>query len=134
MLQVIAENLSTAVVSDLTTLVKSMRDDRRKVRNRLLISQVTLTLGDWGQVISSHPSFHSPLCNLHWTGGGVVSFIQCDTDFIVRAADLAGNIMAFTVSGVCPLSVQRTHTVQAAQTVCSSLIDRYCDHHWTMCP
>ena len=51
MLQVIAENLSRAVVSDLTTLVKSMRDDRRKVRNRLLISQVTLTLGDWGQVI-----------------------------------------------------------------------------------
>lgn len=110
MLQVIAENLSTAVVSDLTTLVKSMRDDRRKVRNRLLISQVTLTLGDWGQVISSHPSFHSPLCNLHWTGGGVVSFIQCDTDFIVREADLAGNIMAFTVSGVCPLSVQRIHS------------------------
>ena len=30
--EVIAENLSTAVVSDLTTLVKSMKDDRRKVR------------------------------------------------------------------------------------------------------
>ena len=29
--EVIAENLSTAVVSDLTTLVKSMKDDRRKV-------------------------------------------------------------------------------------------------------
>ena len=31
--EVIAENLSTAVVSDLSILVKSMRDDRRKVRN-----------------------------------------------------------------------------------------------------
>ena len=30
--EVIAENLSTAVVSDLNILVKSMRDDRRKVR------------------------------------------------------------------------------------------------------
>ena len=30
--EVIAENLSTAVVSDLSILVKSMRDDRRKVR------------------------------------------------------------------------------------------------------
>ena len=30
--EVIAENQSTAVVSDLTTLVKSMKDDRRKVR------------------------------------------------------------------------------------------------------
>ena len=29
--QVIAENLSTAVVADLQTLVKSMKDDRRKV-------------------------------------------------------------------------------------------------------
>ena len=29
--EVIAENLSTAVVADLTTLVKSMKDDRRKV-------------------------------------------------------------------------------------------------------
>ena len=29
--EVIAENLSTAVVSDLSTLVKSMKDDRRKV-------------------------------------------------------------------------------------------------------
>jgi hypothetical protein len=29
--EVIAENLSMAVVSDLTTLVKSMKDDRRKV-------------------------------------------------------------------------------------------------------
>jgi hypothetical protein len=28
---VIAENLSTAVVTDLQTLVKSMKDDRRKV-------------------------------------------------------------------------------------------------------
>ena len=32
MLQVIAENLNTAVVSDLNTLAKSIRDDRRKVR------------------------------------------------------------------------------------------------------
>ena len=120
MLQVIAENLSTAVVSDLTTLVKSMRDDRRKVRNRLLISQVTLTLGDWGQVISSHPSFHSPLCNLHWTGGGVVSFRQCDTDFIVRAADLAGNIMAFNC--VRCMSVVRTENTQSGQ-------HRRCVHH-----
>ena len=120
MLQVIAENLSTAVVSDLTTLVKSMRDDRRKVRNRLLISQVTLTLGDWGQVISSHPSFHSPLCNLHWTGGGVVSFIQCDTDFIVREADLAGNIMAFYC--VRCMSVVRTENTQSGQ-------HRRCVHH-----
>ena len=31
MLQVIAENLNTAVVSDLNTLAKSIRDDRRKV-------------------------------------------------------------------------------------------------------
>ena len=29
--EVVAENLSTAVVSDLTSLVKSMKDDRRKV-------------------------------------------------------------------------------------------------------
>ena len=34
--EVIAENLSTAVVADLTTLVKSMKDDRRKVRCCLL--------------------------------------------------------------------------------------------------
>ena len=32
--EVIAENLSTAVVSDLNILVKSMRDDRRKVRGK----------------------------------------------------------------------------------------------------
>ena len=31
MFQVIAENLNTAVVSDLNTLAKSIRDDRRKV-------------------------------------------------------------------------------------------------------
>ena len=36
--EVIAENLSTAVVSDLNILVKSMRDDRRKVRKLLLKS------------------------------------------------------------------------------------------------
>ena len=32
--QVIAENLSTAVVADLQTLVKSMKDDRRKVKQQ----------------------------------------------------------------------------------------------------
>ena len=32
--QVIAENLSTAVVADLQTLVKSMKDDRRKVNQK----------------------------------------------------------------------------------------------------
>ena len=36
--EVIAENLSTAVVSDLNILVKSMRDDRRKVRKLLGIN------------------------------------------------------------------------------------------------
>ena len=42
MLQVIAENLSTAVVSDLNTLAKSIRDDRRKVRDATRVSRVTL--------------------------------------------------------------------------------------------
>eukprot|EP00090_Calanus_glacialis_P036486 TRINITY_DN6233_c0_g1_i4.p1 TRINITY_DN6233_c0_g1~~TRINITY_DN6233_c0_g1_i4.p1 ORF type:complete len:599 (+),score=196.43 TRINITY_DN6233_c0_g1_i4:105-1901(+) len=44
--EVIAENLSTAVVSDLTTLVKSMKDDRRKFlqEGARIQSQLTLSL------------------------------------------------------------------------------------------
>ena len=45
MFQVIAENLNTAVVSDLNTLAKSIRDDRRKVRDTGIatrVSRVTL--------------------------------------------------------------------------------------------
>jgi len=42
--EVIAENLSTAVVSDLTTLVKSMRDDRRKFLQEGARIQAQLTL------------------------------------------------------------------------------------------
>ena len=38
--EVIAENLSTAVVSDLTILVKSMRDDRRKVRKLFGLKEI----------------------------------------------------------------------------------------------
>ena len=37
--EVIAENLSTAVVSDLSILVKSMRDDRRKVSSHVIRHQ-----------------------------------------------------------------------------------------------
>ena len=37
--EVIAENLSTAVVSDLSILVKSMRDDRRKVSSHFIRHQ-----------------------------------------------------------------------------------------------
>ena len=40
--EVIAENLSTAVVSDLNILVKSMRDDRRKVRKMSLLKFLSL--------------------------------------------------------------------------------------------
>jgi len=42
--EVIAENLSTAVVSDLTTLVKSMKDDRRKFLQEGARIQAQLTL------------------------------------------------------------------------------------------
>jgi len=42
--EVIAENLSTAVVSDLNTLVKSMRDDRRKFLQEGARIQAQLTL------------------------------------------------------------------------------------------
>ena len=45
MFQVIAENLNTAVVSDLNTLAKSIRDDRRKVSEQeaeTLVSRVKL--------------------------------------------------------------------------------------------
>jgi len=42
--ELIAENLSTAVVSDLTTLVKSMRDDRRKFLQEGARIQAQLTL------------------------------------------------------------------------------------------
>ena len=42
--EVIAENLSTAVVSDLNILVKSMRDDRRKVRKLSLLKSVSLLM------------------------------------------------------------------------------------------
>ena len=38
--EVIAENLSTAVVSDLNTLVKSIRDDRRKVEGLFLFLRI----------------------------------------------------------------------------------------------
>ena len=41
--EVIAENLSTAVVSDLSILVKSMRDDRRKVSSHVIRHHITLT-------------------------------------------------------------------------------------------
>ena len=42
--QVIAENLSTAVVADLQTLVKSMKDDRRKVTTQQLRSFLKMGL------------------------------------------------------------------------------------------
>ena len=34
--EMIAENLSTSVVSELTNLVKQLKDDRRKVRAKLV--------------------------------------------------------------------------------------------------
>ena len=42
--EVIAENLSTAVVSDLSILVKSMRDDRRKVSSHVIRHHLTGSL------------------------------------------------------------------------------------------
>ena len=42
--EVVAENLSTAVVSDLNTLVKSMKDDRRKFLQEGARIQAQLTL------------------------------------------------------------------------------------------
>jgi hypothetical protein len=38
--EVIAENLSTQVVSELATLVKVLKDDRRKVRSKRIISLI----------------------------------------------------------------------------------------------
>ena len=46
--EVIAENLSTAMVSDLTTLVKSMKDDRRKVGPNLCSHKLVVSVAVTG--------------------------------------------------------------------------------------
>ena len=42
--ELIAENLSTAVVSDLTTLIRSLKDDRRKQLQVNIVSVFTLAI------------------------------------------------------------------------------------------
>ena len=76
--QVIAENLSTAVVADLQTLVKSMKDDRRKVTTQQLRS--FLKMGLIGKLLTSVLYTHTPpLSNddtMGGVGGGMSSFMQ----------------------------------------------------------
>ena len=78
--QVIAENLSTAVVADLQTLVKSMKDDRRKVTTQQ--SRSCLKMGLIAKLLT--PVLYSythtpPLSNddtMGGVGGGMSSFMQ----------------------------------------------------------
>ena len=67
--QVIAENLSTAVVADLQTLVKSMKDDRRKVNQKTYNFKIMHVCPIWwmllivesGRIKLSYCNLHSPM-------------------------------------------------------------------------
>ena len=50
--QVIAENLNTAVVSDINTLAKSIRDDRRKVSSSDQQSFATIKFGQFSWTVT----------------------------------------------------------------------------------
>ena len=74
--QVIAENLSTAVVADLQTLVKSMKDDRRKVTTLWRWD----SLPNYVQTPALYTQTHTPILSnddtMEGVGGGMSSYMQ----------------------------------------------------------